>query len=340
MPQNPDVSFNGTRAPLADELGLSARHGDETLDRLTALLARLCAAPMAGIWVVDEGLQFLASAAGTWSRELPPGSRLAEQVLHHDGALIVTDLRKDARFAQDPLVTGTPRARFFAGVGLYGREHQPIGALCVLDSQVRTLDPLARSALVDLGALLEDRLRLRADALSDPRSGACARAPFEDLAAREWRRARRDLAPISVIVASLDHHDELAVHGSALDHGMRAAALAMQYSLNRPGDCVCRYDDSRFVLLLPGTDGAGASHAAERVRLAIEALVIPLGADRALWLSLSQGIQTVPSEALTRHGLEDVVEAASAAMREAQGAGGNRWALTPATRRLTRHTIS
>lgn len=342
MQNDPEEQRRGTRSSTAEDLGLSARRSEDALDRITALLARLCATPMAAIWVVEPGQQFLASVAGPLSREVPAGSVLAEQVLLHGEMMVIEDARRNARLAKDPLVSGAPQLRFFAGLTVHGRDHQPIGALCVMDVRVRKLDEAGRAALTDLGALLEDRLRLRADVLSDPQSGARARMPFEDIAAREWRRARRDLVPISVIVAELDRVEALALNGPALDHGMRAAALAMQYSLNRPGDCVCRYDASRFVLLLPGTDGTGAAHTAERLRRAVETLVVPLDdasrGEAAAPLTISQGIQTVPSEALTRDGFEESVRIATVAMKEAQNAGGNCWVLTPATRRLAHKT--
>lgn len=334
MQNEPEMRTDAARSSFVDDLGLSEQTREEPLDRLTAMLARLCAAPMAAIWVTQPECQFLASAVGPLPREIPRGSGFAEQVLHHDELLLVEDASQDARFAKDPLVIAGPRIRFFAGLGLRGRDRQRIGALCLMDTKARTLDDNARAALHDLRVILEDRLRLRADVLHDPKSAAFARRPFADIAAQEWRRAMRGLVPISLIVAELDHVEAFAKDEIALDRGMRATALAMQYSTNRPGDCVCRYDDSRFVLLLPGTDVQGATRTAERLRVAVETLVIPFGDAAAGTLTISQGVETVASEALSRGSLEASVQAASVALREAQNAGGNRWVLTAAARRL------
>lgn len=325
---------DGRRLSLVDDLGLSAQRREEALDRLTGLLARLGNAPMAAIWVTQRERQFLASAVGPLPREIPRGSSFAEQVLHQDDLLLVDDARQDARFAKDPLVSAGPRIRFFAGLGLRGRDRQRIGALCLMDSKARTLDESGRAALHDLRVILEDRLRLRADVLHDPQSAAFARHPFEDIAAQEWRRAMRGLVPISLIVAELDHVEAFAADAVALDRGVRATALAMQYSTNRPGDCVCRYDESRFVLLLPGTDVQGAMGTAERLRVAVETLVIPFGDNATGTLTISQGIETVASEALSRGSMDDAVQSATAALREAQNAGGNRWLLTAGARKL------
>lgn len=334
MHNEADTRNDAARSSLVEAMGLSAEHSEEALDRLTALLARLGTAPMAAIWVMHGERQFLASAFGPLPREIPRGSSFAEQVLHQDDMLLVEDARKDARFARDPLVTGAPRLCFFAGLGLRGRDRERIGALCLMDTEARVLDIDGRVALEDLRALLEDRLRLRADVLHDPHSSALARRPFDEIADREWRRAMRALVPISVIVAELDRLKEFRSRegAGAVDRGMRATALAMQYSLNRPGDCVGRYDDTRFVILLPGTAEQGATETAERVRVAVETLEIPFGGAAGGTLRISQGIETVPTEAISRGDLGRAVQSATAALREAQYAGGNRWLLTGSTR--------
>lgn len=338
MQNEAEIRNDTPRPSLIDAMDLSAQRSEEALDRLIALLARLGSAPIAAIWVLQGERQFLASAIGPLPREIPRGSSFAEQALHQEDMLLVEDARKDARFARDVLVTGAPRLRFFAGLGLRGRNRERIGALCLMDTQARALDDNGRAALHDLRVILEDRLRLRADVLHDPQSGAHARRPFEDIAAQEWRRAMRGLVPISLIVAELDRAEGFASNEVAMTRGMRATALAMQYSTNRPSDCVCRYDASRFVLLLPGTDVHGATATAERVRIAVETLVIPLSDTTAGTLTISQGVEIVTSEALSRGSLEESVQAASVALREAQQAGGNRWAMTVGARRLAKKT--
>jgi diguanylate cyclase (GGDEF)-like protein len=191
-------------------------------------------------------------------------------------------------------------------------------------------------SLRELLFLFQDRLRLRADALHDPTTGAITRRHFDEIADREWRRAMRALAPISVIVCELDRvHDFTASEGlQALDRGLRASVLAMQYSMHRPGDYVCRYDDTRLVLLLPGTDESGAVETAERVRHAVEGLLIPFAGAADSKLTLSAGVTTIHSEALSRGDLGSAVHAATAALRDAQQAGGNRWMIAGANGEL------
>lgn len=324
-----DGRKDSPRPSALDELGLSPLRGEEGLERVVQLLARIGDTPMAAFWVVDQNRQFLAAAHGFTTREVSRRSGLAEQAMRQDDVFVVSDASQDPRFAADPMVTGVPRLRFFAGIAVRGRDRQRVGLLCLMDGQPHTLNDAARTALQDLRVIVEDRLRLRSDVLHDPQTGTLTRRHFDEIGDREWRRAMRGLVPISLIVAELDDLRDFASRegAAALDRGLRAAALAMQYSLHRPGDCVGRFDESRFAMLLPGTDSSGATETAERVRGAVEALQIPFSGARGGLLALSAGISTVNSEALSRIDLMASIEIAIGALRRSQSAGGNRWTL-------------
>ncbi len=311
--------------PHAEQLGLSALHTEEGLDRLTSLLANLGNAPFAAFWVVEGDAQFLASVHGGLSRSLPPDAGFARRALLSDQMLVIENAAKDPQLATDPLVQGATGVRFFAGIALRGDDGNRIGVLCLMDTQPQTLSKAGEAALSALAALLEDRLRLRADVLHDPQTGALARRQFADIAGREWRRALRALVPISVIVSELDHIQDFGQRegAAALDRGIRAAALAMHYSLHRPGDVVCRYERTRFVTLLYGTDAPGAAKTAERVRMAVEALGIPYAAGPKKILTLSQGVLTLQPDAFSRIDIEQAISSADEALRVAQARGGN-----------------
>lgn len=317
------------RRSAAEELGLLPQRSDEGLDRLIQLLARLGDTPMAAFWVADQNRPFFASTQGFATRDVTHRAGLMEQALRQDDIFILPDASQDPRFASDPMVTGVPRLRFFASIVVRSRDHQRIGLLCLMDPEPRSREGSVRSALHDMRAIVEDRLRLRADVLHDPQTGALTRLHFDEIGDREWRRAMRALVPISVIIAELDQlHDFAGREGAAaLDRSLRAAALAIQYSLHRPGDCVGRLDESRFAMLLPGTGEPGAVETAERVRNALEALNIPFAGAAGGLLTLSAGVNTVRSESLSRSDLVSSIELATAALRRSQAAGGNRWTL-------------
>ena len=241
------------RRSAVDEMGLSPHRGEEGLERLIQLLARIGGTSMAAFWVMDRERSFFAAAHGFAARDTSRLSALGEHALRQDNLVVVPDASQDPRFSSDPMVTGPARVRFFASIAVRGRDRERIGVLCLMDAEPRSQEDLARAALQDLRAVVEDRLRLRSDVLHDPQTGTLIRRHFDELGDREWRRAMRALVPISVIVAELDHLNGFAGREgvAAIDRGLRASALAIQYSLHRPGDCVSRFDDSRFAILLP-----------------------------------------------------------------------------------------
>lgn len=332
--QNDHIRFEDTgRQTLATELGLCARHTDAGIARIVALLAQRAEVPMAALWVVDRDRSFLTATHGLAPRELPRRSALLEQALVHDEVFVVSDASRDPRYASESLVSEDPKVHHFAAASVRVRDRQCLGLLCLMDTQAHALGEPARRALAELLPILEDHLRLRADVLHDPQTGVLTRRQFDDIADREWRRAMRGLAPISVIVLELDCLDDFSAREGAiaLDRGLRAVGLAMQYSLHRPSDYVGRLDASRFVVLLPGTDEHGAQETAERLRAAVESLAIPFPDAPAGMLTLSVGVETVHSESLSRRDLAQSVHHATVALRDAQQAGGNRALLAGAS---------
>lgn len=314
---------------MVAELGLAALRSEPGIDRILRLLARLADAPLAALWMVEGERSLMIEPGATLAREQKNPSALLDAAMAHEGLFLVEDLAADPRWASEPLVCAPPAIRHFAALQLRVYDHRRVGLLCVMDTRARALSESARAALTDLAPILEDRLRLRGDVLHDPQTGVLTRRQFDAIADREWRRSMRGLAPLSLVVAELDQLGEFGARegDEALDRGLRALGLALRYSLHRPGDCVGRYDPARFVVLLPGTDEHGAAETADRLRAAVESLAIPFAGAPTGTLTLSVGIETVHSEALSRRDLDRSVHDATQALREAQRAGGNRWVL-------------
>lgn len=71
---------------------------------------------------------------------------------------VVEDAKQDVRFADNPLVTGPPYARFYAGSPLSAPDGQRDGTLCLIDTRPRGLDGVVRATLDTLRTLVEGEL--------------------------------------------------------------------------------------------------------------------------------------------------------------------------------------
>ncbi|PWQ83112.1 histidine kinase, partial [Stenotrophomonas maltophilia] len=72
---------------------------------------------------------------GLGVRETPLDTSFCAHALLEQDFLLVPDATADPRFACNPLVTGEPHIRFYAGALLKTDDGLPIGTLCVLDYQ-------------------------------------------------------------------------------------------------------------------------------------------------------------------------------------------------------------
>jgi diguanylate cyclase (GGDEF)-like protein len=100
------------------------------------------------------------------------------------------------------------------------------------------------------------------------------RRRFDEALEAEWKRARRDAAPMALMMIDVDHfkaYNDHYGHGAG-DACLKKVADALTSASDRPGDLVARYGGEEFVALLPQTDSLGAKQMAERLRSAVEAL--------------------------------------------------------------------
>ncbi len=135
-------------------------------DDLTELAAQICQTPIAMISLVDDKRQWFKSAVGVSVKETPRDMAFcAHTILHTDRVMQIQDALKDERFRDNALVTSDPHVRFYAGAPLVAREGLPLGALCVIDHQPRTLTPEQLSALQTLGRHVVSQLELRRSAV-------------------------------------------------------------------------------------------------------------------------------------------------------------------------------
>jgi PAS domain S-box-containing protein len=116
---------------------------------------------MATISLVDEDRQWFKARVGMEMAETSRDISFCGHAVHQRDLFVVPDATKDERFADNPLVTGEPGIRFYAGAPLISSENAALGALCVMDHVPRTLTQAQEQALQVLARQVMTHLELR-----------------------------------------------------------------------------------------------------------------------------------------------------------------------------------
>ena len=149
-----------------EEQRLASLHGlsildtppEERFDRITRLAASIFKTPMASITLVDRDRQWFKSSYGLDAVESSRETSFCSHAVAAQDVLVVSDTFQDPRFSDNPLVTGSPRIRFYAGCPIFVGP-DCVGTVCVLDNRPRQIDDNSVSLLHDLAALAELELR-------------------------------------------------------------------------------------------------------------------------------------------------------------------------------------
>ena len=134
---------------------------ETVFDEIAALAAEICGTPIGVVNLIDEGRQFFKAEVGLGVRETPLETSFCAKAILEDEFLLIPDAASDPRFEGNPLVTGDPHLRFYAGALLKTAEGLPIGTLCVLDTAPKALTPLQQRTLRVLAKQVMTQLDLR-----------------------------------------------------------------------------------------------------------------------------------------------------------------------------------
>lgn len=268
----------------------------------------------------------IAPAAFTGALEQWRGS------VHPDDLLRVTHevenaIREDGTFDSEFRIVrpdGEVRhVKAFARI-TYADGHVPVrmtGVNYDITDNIRNEQALARlnAQLKAQGELLQ------AQAFIDGLTGVANRRRFDESLAAEWRRCRRDHAPLALLMIDIDHFKLYNDHYGHLagDACLQSVANALKEGLGRSHDLVARYGGEEFVCLLPDSDPAGARAKAEALRIAVEGMDIPHEASpTARMVTISMGVAVkVPNGDSDP---EQLVAEADAALYAAKNGGRNR----------------
>jgi ribonuclease BN (tRNA processing enzyme) len=134
---------------------------EERFDRITRLAAALFEVPVALISLVDENRQWFKSTCGIEIHETPRDESFCAHAVVNRELLVIPDALLDPRFADNPLVTGPSRVRFYAGCPLIMADGACVGTLCILDTRPREMSTGDTARLRDLASLARQELERR-----------------------------------------------------------------------------------------------------------------------------------------------------------------------------------
>ncbi len=132
---------------------------EERFDRVVRFAAEQLDMPIAMVSLIDDQRQWFKSRVGMDVSQTARDISFCGHAILQSELFIVEDARLDTRFADNPLVTGEPGVRFYAGAPLSSPSGERIGTLCVLDRVPRKLDGFELAVLETLRGLVDEALR-------------------------------------------------------------------------------------------------------------------------------------------------------------------------------------
>jgi diguanylate cyclase (GGDEF)-like protein len=166
------------------------------------------------------------------------------------------------------------------------------------------------------------RITLRQQSVRDPLTGLFNRRYLEETLTLETERAKRDVAPFSIIMLDLDNFKRFNdTHGHEAGDTVLQTVGRFLHRHVRGGDIACRYGGEEFTMVLPGAGSQEAFHRAEQLCEGVRALRVEFKGQNLGPLTLSAGIATYPDQGETG---EHVQQAADAALYAAKAEGRDR----------------
>lgn len=314
--------------PVNEKARLRALHSleildtepEERFDRLTRMARRVFGVSTALVSLVDENRQWFKSKVGLEASETGRDiSFCGHAILGHE-IFVIENALEDERFADNPLVTGEPHIRFYAGVPLRYHDGSTLGTLCIIDQSPRTLDEQDLATFRDLAAMAEAELRAIELATIDELTKISNRRGFLALAQNSISLCARQEMPVSVVFFDLDKFKTINdTYGHAEGDRVLLAFSELMRSVFRDSDVFGRIGGDEFAVVLTGAREEMADAIVTRFRTAVEGY--NLLASRGYDIEFSDGAVSMMPDQNTV--LEDILNDADELMYQQKQGGAS-----------------
>ena len=224
---------------------------EERFDRLTRLARRLFDVPICLISLVDADRQWFKSCIGLSQSETRRDISFCGHAIMQADIFVIEDAHEDPRFADNPLVTGEPHIRFYAGYPLTLSNGHRVGTLCIIDRMARHFEPEAYRDLEDLGKLVVSELEAVQTATLDPLTGLSNLRGFELLAKQCLAKCQRQQQDATLFFLDLDYFKEINDRfGHQEGNSALAAFACLLKEAFREYDVIARIGGDEFVALV------------------------------------------------------------------------------------------
>ena len=162
--QIPDES-EFLRIEALDACGILATPREPAFDNFVYAVAQMFRVPIAMLNLVTADRVWAKARVGPMPDDSSRMDTFCHAVIDLNQLVVVEDAQLDIRFSGLPCVIDAPRVRFFIGAPLYGQHRQPIGSLCAMDRQPRSVPERQKAHLQQLADQAGELLRLRVPGL-------------------------------------------------------------------------------------------------------------------------------------------------------------------------------
>ena len=303
----PHPELETERQRRVDELYLTSHGQDPVFEKLVELTARCLNVPIAFVSVLDNQRQWFLARVGLGIEEIPRHQSFCVYALEQQLPLQVIDASVDPRFRDNPLVTGTPGIRFYAGVPLVTDDGLMLGSLSIIDTTPRhQLDAEELVTLQKLADLVMSRMMAMRDrSFIDPATGLFNSVRLSDDILRLQERAAHSNVILVDVFALQYVKDVVKALGYGFFNDMLVETTRTLQNILPIGTSLYKVSPTRFAVLLENSSREACESLSglllESLKLPVPCKGIPIQtqaaigllplhpgvADHASWLRLS-----------------------------------------------------